>query len=400
MLLSEHHLISEWDWEANNQLGIDGNTIKTGSNKRNVWWIGECGHRWSNMSPAQRCYQNHGCPYCSGHRVLPGFNDLRTVNRTLAEEYSDKNIIPSNEVSPNSHDFAIWVCSVCDYEWKAEIKSRNQGRGCPICSRQKQVDTLVKRKVEKEGSLQDKFPEISLEWDFGLNYRTPSDYTAYSNQSVYWICKTCNNRYPMRIVQRTKLGQGCPACGKLKSQINRRKKIQNISDSLYDKFPEIAIEWDFTKNQTTPDNISAYSNKPAHWICSKCGYSWESVIASRTLQKNGCKKCGSSKGEKKIEQYLDSKGIRYIREHKFDDCKNQRKLPFDFYIPSLNIAIEYDGKQHFEPITYFGGYCGLESRKVNDTIKTSYCEDNNITLIRIPFTEHNNIEVILSQHIR
>lgn len=401
MLLIEHPLISEWDWEINNQFGIDGNTIKTGSNKRDVWWSGKCGHKWSNMSPAQRYYQNHGCPYCSGHRILSGFNDLRTINPKLASEwdYNLNDDIPEN-VNPFSHSKAWWICGICGKSYEAQIKSRHlRGSNCKDCGKQKQANTLVKNRINKVGSLVDKFPTIAQEWDYNKNAKTPADYAPHSNAVCHWICNVCENHYEMSIVRRTSQKQGCPICGKIKSKIGRNKTHQNTSKSLYDRFPEIAIEWDFTKNQTTPNNVSAYSNKYAHWVCSKCGHHWEAVISSRTSQKNGCPRCSSSRGEKRIEQYLNAKGISYIKEYKFTDCKNQRLLPFDFYIPTLNIAIEYDGKQHFEPITYFGGYSGLESRKINDNIKTSYCLDNNITLIRIPFTEYSNIENIMRERL-
>jgi len=73
-------------------------------------------------------------------------------------------------------------------------------------------------------------------------------------------------------------------------------------------------------------------------------------------------------------------------------------LPFDFYLLMHNILIEFDGKQHFEPISY-----GMSSEKAeksflklkqNDKIKNKYCLDNNINLIRIPYTE-KNIENVL-----
>ena len=70
-------------------------------------------------------------------------------------------------------------------------------------------------------------------------------------------------------------------------------------------------------------------------------------------------------------------------------------MPFDFYLPKYNILIEYDGKQHF----LYGGF-GIDllefmNLKYRDNIKTKYCEDNNIKLIRIPYWEFDNVEKIL-----
>ena len=81
-----------------------------------------------------------------------------------------------------------------------------------------------------------------------------------------------------------------------------------------------------------------------------------------------------------------------------------KTLPFDFYIPDLNICIEYDGEQHFEPVD-FGGkgkeYAEkrFKAQQKRDNIKTEYCKNNNIKLIRIPYWEFDNVENILKQEL-
>lgn len=104
--------------------------------------------------------------------------------------------------------------------------------------------------------------------------------------------------------------------------------------------------------------------------------------------------------EKKIiAKYLDNKNIKYERQYKFDDCRSKDKLPFDFYIPSKNIVIEYDGKQHYEIVDYFGGFDDFVGTKIRDTIKTIYCKENNIKLIRIPYWDFDKIEEILEKEL-
>jgi very-short-patch-repair endonuclease len=113
------------------------------------------------------------------------------------------------------------------------------------------------------------------------------------------------------------------------------------------------------------------------------------------LMGNGCPKCSSSKGETKIENYLNEKKIEYIKEYKFEDCKNIEKLKFDFYLPRLNICIEYDGVQHFKPIKIFGGEKYFNYLKKNDNIKNKYCKSKNINIIRIDYTQYDNIDILL-----
>ena len=105
---------------------------------------------------------------------------------------------------------------------------------------------------------------------------------------------------------------------------------------------------------------------------------------------NMCKKI--SKGESKIEKILNSKNIKYIKQYTFNDCRGtKRPLPFDFYLPDYNICIEYDGRQHYEPVEKFGGIDGFNQLLKNDNIKTDYCNLNNIKLLRISYKEKNII---------
>lgn len=117
------------------------------------------------------------------------------------------------------------------------------------------------------------------------------------------------------------------------------------------------------------------------------------------LSGKGCSICNESHGEKEIARVLKSYNINFDRQKKFSDCKNIFELPFDFYIPSMRTLVEFDGKQHFEPLSFFGGTEAFEKLKINDKIKNDYCEDNYINLIRIKYDDIDNIEKILKGSI-
>lgn len=119
----------------------------------------------------------------------------------------------------------------------------------------------------------------------------------------------------------------------------------------------------------------------------------------------GCPRCQTSKGELKIEQYLIAYGIDYVRQKRFVDCINPttgQKLKFDFYLPAVNLLIEYDGEQHFR-----GGYVGchkmtdleIAELKTRDGIKTAYAKSKGIRLLRIKYTSLHKIDIILSQKL-
>lgn len=124
------------------------------------------------------------------------------------------------------------------------------------------------------------------------------------------------------------------------------------------------------------------------WKC-KCECGNEVFVTVNDLRAGNTISCGCRKishGELYIMSLLNDNNIRFTHQHKFDDCKNKFQLPFDFYLPDYNICIEYDGKQHFEPVDLFGGEDGFAKRQKNDNIKNKYCLEHNITLIRIPYT--------------
>ena len=124
------------------------------------------------------------------------------------------------------------------------------------------------------------------------------------------------------------------------------------------------------------------------WKC-KCDCGNETFVTLNDLRTGNTISCGCGKishGEYCIMSILKENNIRFTKQYKFNDCKNKLPLPFDFYLPDYNACIEYDGKQHFEPVSYFGGEDEFIRRKHNDKIKTKYCFQNNILLIRVPYT--------------
>ena len=106
----------------------------------------------------------------------------------------------------------------------------------------------------------------------------------------------------------------------------------------------------------------------------------------------GCSNCPDkiSSGEFIIKNFLESNNIIFEREKKFKDCIDKRELPFDFYLPSNNLIIEFDGEQHFMENHHF------IYDKSHDVIKNKYCLDNNIEILRIKY--NSNIYDILYKH--
>lgn len=123
--------------------------------------------------------------------------------------------------------------------------------------------------------------------------------------------------------------------------------------------------------------------------------------------KNGFYGKGSS-GEISITNILSNINVNFKKEHTFEDLKNINSLRFDFAIfegkDKLKLLIEYDGEQHYYPVN-FGGISDKQAEEkfintiYNDAIKNSYCEDNHIPLLRIPFWEFNNMKSIIENKL-
>ena len=118
-----------------------------------------------------------------------------------------------------------------------------------------------------------------------------------------------------------------------------------------------------------------------------------------------CPKCSNiynSKGIKKIKSILEKNNIEYIQEKEIDGLTNKdgkSNLRFDIYLEELNVYIEYDGEQHFKPFRYKNGNDKFLKQRELDKIKNDFCIENDLNLIRIPYTEYKNINSIMDDII-
>lgn len=121
---------------------------------------------------------------------------------------------------------------------------------------------------------------------------------------------------------------------------------------------------------------------------------WNNFYSSNQRRCLSCSKY-HSKAEIEIENILKENGIGYIMEYRFKECRYKRMLPFDFYLPKYNLLIEYDGEFHYKNIPI----ANLELQKKRDNIKNEFCKENNINLLRIKYSEFDNIKNIIINYI-
>ena len=134
------------------------------------------------------------------------------------------------------------------------------------------------------------------------------------------------------------------------------------------------------------------------WECKcSCGNPDSIFVSTSDLKRGHVKSCGciTSNGERLIKESLQKLNIDYCQEYTFIDCvnpKTNQKLRFDFYLPDYNICIEYDGEQHFRYSNNgWNNKENFEKTQYRDNLKNQYCEEHNIRLIRIPYTDEDKI---------
>lgn len=261
--------------------------------------------------------------------------------------------------------------NVCGYEYtqraKAFIEARRKGYSCNNCiGRVKSPD-----KYNRE-----------LEELYGNEYISLDDYVT-AHVKLKTLHSKCGKSW-MVTPHNLLAGYGCKYCygNELKTTEEFKKEIKEVVGSEY----EVLSDYRSSKSDIKLKHVT-------------CGHIYEAT-PDNFLRGKRCPKCFYSKGEEKIQRFLDDNGISYAMEHTFDDCVNRKKLRFDFAIykdGELSMLIEYDGIQHFKP-TF--GEESFEVTRTNDRIKDKYCLENEIPLLRIPYTDFDNLEDVLMNNQR
>lgn len=380
-------LVDEWSSEN----GVKPDELLPGSPKKVKWVCQKYPeHKWeANINSRTRL--KSGCPYCAGQKVMEGFNDLATTEPWLAKEWSEENIIKPTQITRGSVKKIKWVCPInSSHKYESTPNDRTGGKGCPYCA--------GRRVLKGDNDLQTLYPDIAKEWDYAKNGRLkPTEITAHNMKKVWWRCQK-GHSYDMEVANKIKDGIECPIC-------SNRRLLKGYND-LATLYPDIAKEWS-DENEISADAVVAGSTRRGVWICSKnSSHKWETTVSNRTFSKTGCPFCNASHGEILISNTLLKLGVNFEIQYRFEDCRIIKTLPFDFAVIKSGkiLLIEYDGMQHFDAKDFFGGIAGFRELQIRDSTKNKYCAENNIPLLRIPYTfepqrDQEKIEVMVREFI-
>lgn len=278
--------------------------------------------------------------------------------------YEDKYIYDLTEYINNKTKVKI-ICKKHGVFEQSPGKHINSKHGCPICG----ADSSHFKKRKKQSDFIKEAEDVhGNKYDYSLvEYKN-------SNEFIRIICPI-HGEFKQKPVNHLKCG--CPICGAKKASDSRILSKEYIIEEAKKVHGE-TYNYDLVEYKGKHSKIKI--------ICKKHGV-FEQSPHNHINDSNGCPICKSSKGEIKVKCFLTDNNILFEEQKKFKDCFRLKKLRFDFYIPELKIAIEYNGKQHYEAVSLFGGKKGLLETIERDNIKRKYCLENNIKLIEIKYDE-------------
>lgn len=288
----------------------------------------------------------------------------KTVKKTHFEfikemQIKHPNLIILNKYI-NSKTRIKYRCNKCGLMWSATAAKLSLGRGCPQCAGNK-----LKTHQEYIKQVSQINPDVAVMEQY-----------VSTSKKICFKCKVCGyewKTYPGSIIQ----GKGCYMCSKKNMGIKQRKDYKEFEREISIINPNIVL---LNKYKKDKEKILC--------LCKICNGEW---LAWPSILKGGhsCPYCKFSKGEKKIEKILKVYDVEFISQYKPENLFGigGGKLSYDFYIPEYNILIEYQGKQHKQPIEYFGGEEVFKRQKEHDRRKREFAFRNNMKLIEIWYYE-------------
>ena len=321
-----------------------------------------------------------GCVICG--QILRGRNRRLTIDEFIqkSEKVQGKGKYNYSKVNYiDSHTEVEIICCNCNKSFPQRPYAHMNGEGCPYCYGNQPLNT--EEFISKAKSLNNG----ENEWRYDYSKVKYINYTT----DVIIKCNIENHGYFKMSPSDHLNGRGCSKCA---------NHFKYDTNSYIDE-----CKYRF-KNKFDYGEVNYISSHDTVRIkCNTCNRYFK-PIATRFLQEGRCPYCNAYKGEYTVLCWLESHNINYVTQKIFDDCRYHEhgRLRFDFYIPSENLCIEYDGIQHFEPHDFTSKLSEEESlekfkiSQIRDQIKNDYCKKNEIKLLRIRYDE--NIEEKLNEY--
>jgi len=234
-------------------------------------------------------------------------------------------------------------------------------------------------------------------WDYEKNIVSPWDIDKCSNKHKIFI--KCQEKYyhesyevsPDNFTNSSR----CPYCN------NRNGKIHKL-DSLGTIYPDVFKFWS-DKNENSPYEYAPMSHQYVWWKCPDEKHEdYYRLISSSSIRDFRCPECQCSTGEIEVGKKLLNKEIYYIPQKTFDGLigLGGGLLSYDFYIPKINLLIEYQGEMHERFVRgIHKSIKDFEKQVEHDRRKKEYAEQNKYNFLEIWYQDFDNIEEILTKEL-
>ena len=296
------------------------------------------------------------------------------------QKCKEKNCIPVTTFE-EFHGYDTEMAYICPIHGKTSTlmeRISNEDAWCRKCGHMRisECRTLsnedVKRRVESKN---------------GNVLLNPEEYQGSTVRNLRVLCGRCGNQFVTSLSSINNGSGMCPTCG---SEVCGSKTKYSMED---------IIEMSNIDGVSMVVNPEDYKNMETKlkFLCSSCNQQYTTtphlyIIGGFTR----CENCKiKSQGQEDIKNVLNEFRVEYIPQMRFDDCRDKRRLPFDFYLPAYNLLIQFNGGQHYYSVEYFGGQEHLEYVQKHDAMKKQYAIDNGFDYLVISYEDQKNIREIL-----
>jgi len=266
-------LISEWDYDKNGALVPELYSIHS---QKKVWWKCKNGHSWET-SIANRTNGTQ-CPYCSGNKIMQGFNDLETLRPDLLKEWDyEKNIISPKTVGIGYQKKVWWKCNK-GHSFDCTVRSRVIGVGCRYCAHQDVI--------EGENDFATLYPEMLKEWDFDKNKDVdPHKVFPQTSLKVWWKCPL-GHSYIQTMNHKVGRNQTCPQCSReIKTSFPEQAILFYLKLPFSDAISGFS-DYGFELDVFVPSIMTAIEYDGVHW------HTNNHTTVTESLKNKRCKELG------------------------------------------------------------------------------------------------------------
>lgn len=250
----------------------------------------------------------------------------------------------------------------CENIYKARPNAILKGTKCPYCNGNKATQKTTKQFKEEVYNL------------VGDEYTVLGDYINRST-NIKMRHNTCGREYnvePGNFLYKSR----CVECHYKSTRISKDELDNRVKKYLGSDYR--IIEY---------NGVGAKKSLLKHLKCDKL---FKVRLDDVFHKKSGCPYCVQSRGEDYVESYLKEKGIKYIFQKRFNDLKSINYLSYDFYLPDLNVLIEYQGEQHFKPKNFGGtpidiAKKNLKKQQYHDKLKKEYAKRKGYILLELTY---------------